>query len=64
MNQANFTIIFDEDTSLTDDASVAEKSGHSISLFEGSYENIKITTAEDLIVAEALLKARGKSKSV
>jgi 2-C-methyl-D-erythritol 4-phosphate cytidylyltransferase len=36
---------------------VAEKSGHVISLFEGSYENIKITTAEDLIVAEALMNA-------
>lgn len=47
-----------EDASLTDDAGVAEKSGHAISLFEGSYENIKITTSEDLIVAEALLKAR------
>jgi 2-C-methyl-D-erythritol 4-phosphate cytidylyltransferase len=45
-----------EDPSLTDDASVAEKSGHVISLFEGSYENIKITTAEDLVLAEALLK--------
>jgi len=44
-----------EESSLTDDASVAEKSGHIISLFEGSYENIKITTPEDLIVAEALL---------
>lgn len=47
-----------EDSSLTDDASVAERCGHSISLFEGSYENIKITTAEDLIVAEALLANR------
>ncbi len=46
-----------EDQNLTDDASVAEKSGHVISLFEGSYENIKITTAEDLIVAEALMKS-------
>ncbi|HEY9046958.1 MAG TPA: 2-C-methyl-D-erythritol 4-phosphate cytidylyltransferase [Ohtaekwangia sp.] len=45
-----------EDPSLTDDASVAEHSGHIISLFEGSYENIKITTPEDLIVAEALMK--------
>jgi 2-C-methyl-D-erythritol 4-phosphate cytidylyltransferase len=45
-----------DDPSLTDDASVAERSGHTISLFEGSYENIKITTPEDLIVAEALLK--------
>lgn len=49
-----------EDASLTDDASVAEKSGHTISLFEGSYENIKITTPEDLIVAEALLNAKRK----
>lgn len=47
-----------EDTSLTDDASVAERAGHIISLFEGSYENIKITTQEDLIVAKALLDAR------
>ncbi len=47
-----------EDASLTDDASVAEKSGHVISLFEGSYENIKITTPEDLIVAEALLNSK------
>ena len=48
-----------EDASLTDDASVAEKSGLVISLFEGSYENIKITTQEDLIVAEALMKEIG-----
>lgn len=45
-----------EDPTMTDDASVVEKLGHIVSLFEGSYENIKITTAEDLIVAEALLK--------
>jgi 2-C-methyl-D-erythritol 4-phosphate cytidylyltransferase len=49
-----------EDPSLTDDASVAEKSGHIISLFEGSYKNIKITTPEDLIIAEALLKNKEK----
>jgi len=47
-----------EDPSLTDDASVVERSGHSISLFEGSYENIKITTPDDLIVAGALLQSR------
>lgn len=47
-----------EDASLTDDASVAERSGHVISLFEGSYENIKITTPEDLIIAEALLNSK------
>lgn len=51
-----------EEASLTDDASVAERAGHKISLFEGSYENIKITTPEDLIVARALLSGR-KNKS-
>lgn len=45
-----------EEASLTDDASVAERSGHKISLFEGSYSNIKITTPEDLLFAEALMK--------
>lgn len=48
-----------EEASLTDDATVAERAGHIISLFEGSYENLKITTEEDLIVVEALLKSKG-----
>jgi len=47
-----------EDINLTDDASVAERAGIGITLFDGSYENIKITTAEDLVVAEALMKTR------
>jgi len=47
-----------EDPALTDDASIAERAGHAISLFEGSYDNIKITTVEDLVMARALLKAR------
>ena len=46
-----------EDESLTDDASVAERVGIPISLFEGSYTNIKITTEEDLVVAGALLNS-------
>ena len=47
-----------EDPSMTDDASVAEKAGYPISLFDGSYDNIKITTEDDLVVAEALLARR------
>ena len=39
----------------TDDASVFEHAGHKIILIEGGYENIKITTPEDLILGEALL---------
>ncbi|ELR72756.1 2-C-methyl-D-erythritol 4-phosphate cytidylyltransferase [Fulvivirga imtechensis AK7] len=47
-----------ETADLTDDASVAEKAGNKISLFEGSYENIKVTTPEDLVIAEALIKSK------
>lgn len=52
-----------DDASFTDDASVAERAGHTISLFEGSYENIKITTPEDLIIAEALLNSKLKMEN-
>ena len=40
----------------TDDASVLEASGHAINLIPGDYKNIKITTPEDLLVAEAFYK--------
>jgi 2-C-methyl-D-erythritol 4-phosphate cytidylyltransferase len=49
-----------EDIALTDDASVAERAGFQINLFEGSYENLKITTDEDLITAEALLRKNNR----
>jgi 2-C-methyl-D-erythritol 4-phosphate cytidylyltransferase len=45
----------EERSDFTDDASVAEAAGFEISLIEGSYSNIKITTPEDLILAECLL---------
>jgi 2-C-methyl-D-erythritol 4-phosphate cytidylyltransferase/2-C-methyl-D-erythritol 2,4-cyclodiphosphate synthase len=38
----------------TDEAALAERAGHTVRLVEGEPENIKITTAEDLLVAEAL----------
>ncbi|MEO5978199.1 MAG: 2-C-methyl-D-erythritol 4-phosphate cytidylyltransferase [Chryseolinea sp.] len=52
---------FPEDQSLTDDASIAERAGHNIFLFDGDYQNIKITTPEDLVLAEALLNAGYKA---
>ncbi len=42
----------------TDDASVFEAAGGEIYLVEGNFENIKITRPIDLVIAEALLKAR------
>ena len=46
----------EELATFTDDASVAEHAGFTINLIEGSYENIKITTPEDLLWAEILLR--------
>lgn len=39
----------------SDDATIAQRAGLNIQLVEGSYHNFKITTAEDLIFAEAIL---------
>ena len=46
------------DTAFTDDASVVEKYGKSLSYVLGERLNIKITTQEDLTLAEAVLKLR------
>ena len=40
----------------TDDAMLVEKMGHSVFVLEGARTNIKITVAEDLLFAEALLR--------
>lgn len=42
----------------TDDATLVEKLGQSIHLFDGNKENIKITTHFDLLVAEAIISRR------
>lgn len=42
----------------TDDAALAEWAGLAVSLVEGSSDNMKITTADDLSRADALLKSR------
>lgn len=46
----------EESPLFTDDAAVAEADGIKINLIDGSYENIKITTPEDLALAEAIIK--------
>ncbi|HLB11575.1 MAG TPA: 2-C-methyl-D-erythritol 4-phosphate cytidylyltransferase [Dehalococcoidia bacterium] len=42
-----------------DDAVLMERLGHRVKVYMGSYDNIKITTQEDLAVAEALLQRKG-----
>lgn len=42
----------------TDDAALMEWQGYAVKVLPGSYENIKITTPEDLLLAEAILHKR------
>jgi 2-C-methyl-D-erythritol 4-phosphate cytidylyltransferase len=44
----------------TDDSALIERYGGRIKIVMGSYENIKITTPEDLVIARALLKIQEK----
>ena len=46
------------DTAFTDDASVVEKYGKSLSYTMGERLNIKITTQDDLVLAKAILAQR------
>ncbi len=46
----------------TDDASLVERLGKRIHILPGSYTNIKITTLEDLMLANIILKMRAKTK--
>ena len=47
---------------VTDDASLVEASGHPVAVAEGSYENIKVTTPEDLLLAEKILEKQSHSE--
>lgn len=49
-----------EDFLGTDDASLVERLGYPVSIVEGDYDNIKLTTPEDLYFAEAIIKKREK----
>ena len=47
----------------TDDSQVVEATGATVSIVIGSSSNIKITTREDLFLADAILKSRPKPKA-
>lgn len=49
-------ILNNHQDNITDDCSVAKLAGHKIYLYEGDYNNIKITTPEDLYVALSILE--------
>ncbi|MBQ9531183.1 MAG: 2-C-methyl-D-erythritol 4-phosphate cytidylyltransferase [Eubacterium sp.] len=47
-----------ENKDFTDDCQLIEYIGHKVKMVEGSYSNIKITTQEDIPLAESFLKMR------
>ncbi len=49
-------------STFTDDASVMEAAGHTVTLVEGERENIKITTPSDMFVAEAIINAESDTQ--
>jgi len=50
------------DGEVTDDASLMEALGHKVKVYMGSYDNIKVTTPEDLALAETILRMRNESR--
>ena len=48
--------IREDNISVTDDTMAVEAIGKKVYLYEGSYNNIKITTAEDIIIAESIVR--------
>jgi len=48
----------EQEAAITDDCSAVERLGKTVFLIPGSEENLKVTTPIDLIVAEAILRAR------
>lgn len=54
-----------KDVSVTDDCALAELSGASVKVVEGSSLNIKLTTPEDIILAEGILNSeKGETEQV
>jgi 2-C-methyl-D-erythritol 4-phosphate cytidylyltransferase len=49
------------DRTVTDDAAIVELAGYRVKLYPGEYENIKVTTPEDLLLAEIIAGKRVKS---
>lgn len=46
----------------TDEAMLVERLGHPVAIVESTYDNIKMTTVDDLIFGEAIIKSRLEEK--
>ena len=50
--------IANSDADATDEAMILERMGHTVKVFQGNDGNIKVTTPQDLAIAEAILASR------
>lgn len=55
-----YDLVEKENLEVTDDVSIVEALGHEVKLTEGSYTNIKVTTPDDLSIAEIFLEKDAK----
>jgi len=53
-----FEVVYREGLEVTDDVSIVEHLKHPVYITEGSYTNIKVTTPDDLLLAERILNQR------
>lgn len=49
---------------ITDDAALVEAAGYKVKLYPGSYDNIKVTTPQDLTLAEIILRKERESSHI
>ncbi|KAH7440014.1 hypothetical protein KP509_04G087800 [Ceratopteris richardii] len=54
--QKGFELVEKQNLEVTDDVSIVEHLKHPVFITEGSYTNIKVTTPDDMIVAERILQ--------
>lgn len=59
--RAGFDLVRRKQLEVTDDVSIVEALGEPVRLTAGSYTNIKVTTPDDLVVAEGFLRERPRA---
>ena len=58
-----FRKVREEGLQVTDDVSIIEQMGEPVKLTLGEYTNLKLTTPEDMIIAETILRDRGERRA-
>lgn len=53
-----YKLVFDEKINVTDDSSLMEIIGKKVKIIKGDYSNIKITTEDDLLFGELIIRKR------